>query len=423
MSGAMSKTDQVRSEGIFRGLPVLDASLKGLRAIVVGASGQSGQPVVDVLSANTNRWEKVYALSRRPPTTGAKSVEHIPVDLLWEPEQVASILLKHEVQADYIFYFGYVQVARPDTDSEVFGNPDHLAEINGRLFENFLLALDLAKIQPKRIILQTGGKNYGVHQGHVNVPLTEGAARVELEPNFYYTQEDLLKKYIMTHPGASYNVTMPQWILAAVAGTDMTIFYPLAVYASIQRKLLQPLEYPGDLTSWDNNHPISTGFILGTFYEWLVVTEGTAGESFNITDGSEFTFGNFWPILASWFGLEWKPPQENDSYHEVELPFVPRGYGPKGKLRSTFNFIEWAKKPATRQAWVEMKEEHKLNTDPLQNPEKTFAFLQFALELTWSWQTSMNKARKFGWHGHVDSIESIHSVFQKFTDMKMIPPF
>lgn len=158
------------------------------------------------------------------------------------------------------------------------------------------------------------------------MPLTEGVPRVKLEPNFYYTQEDLLAKYITTHPRASYNVTMPQWILAAVAGTDMTIFYPLAVYASIQRKLKHPLEYPGDLTSWDNNHPISSGPILGTFYEWLVLTEGTAGESFNVTDGSEFTFGKLWPILASWFGLEWHPPQEKASYREVELPFVPRGY-------------------------------------------------------------------------------------------------
>ncbi|OCT50045.1 NAD dependent epimerase/dehydratase family protein [Cladophialophora carrionii] len=398
MSGATSKTYQVRSDGIFCGLPVLDTSLKGLRAVVVGASGQSGQPVVDVLSANSNRCEKVYALSRRPPATDAKSVEHVPVDSLWEPEKVASILRKHKIQVDHVFYFGYVQVARPDIELEVFGNPDHLVEINGRLFENFLLAMDQANVQPKRIVLQTGGKSYGVHQGPVNVPLTEGAARVELEPNFYYTQEDLLAKYITTHPGASYNVTMPQWILAAGAGTDMT--------SSIR---------------W--HHPISTGFILGTFYEWLVVTEGTAGESFNITDGSQFTFGKLWPILASWFGLEGMPPRENGSYHEVELPFVPRRYGPKGKLRSTFTFIEWAKEPATRQAWVELKEEHQLNTDPLQNPEKTFAFLQFALELTWSWQTSMSKARKFGWHGYVDSIESIHSVFQKFTDMKMIPPF
>ncbi|KAJ9611628.1 hypothetical protein H2200_004812 [Cladophialophora chaetospira] len=423
MAETASKTYHVRSEGIFHGLPVIDPAWKNLRAMVVGASGQSGQPVLDVLSSSPHRWEKVYAVSRRPPATMAKNVEHLAVDLLWEPDKVASVLQKHDVQADYIFYFGYVQVARPDTDSKVFGDANHLAELNGRLFENFLLALDRANVFPKRIVLQTGGKNYGVHQGHVNVPLTEGAPRVELEPNFYYTQEDLLAKYITSHPRASYNVTMPQWILAAVAGTDMTIFYPLAVYASVQRKLKRALIYPGDLTSWDNNHPISSGVMLGTFYEWLVLNEHAAGEAFNITDGSEFTFAKLWPILASWFGLEWLPPKEDVNYHEVELPFVPRGYGPKGKLRSTFSFIDWAKEPATRQAWVDLKHEHELNTEPLQDPEKTFAFLQFALELTWSWQTSMNKARKFGWHGYVDSVESMRAVFEKFTEMKMIPPF
>ncbi|OAG43082.1 hypothetical protein AYO21_02701 [Fonsecaea monophora] len=422
MAHSTSKTYQVRSEGIFRGLPVIDPSQRNLRVIVVGASGQSGQPVVDVLSSSPDRWEKIYALSRRPPATEAKNVEHVAVDLLWEPGRIASALREHKVQADYIFYFGYVQVARQGSDSKVFGDANHLAETNGRLFGNFLSALDQADVQPRRILLQTGGKNYGVHQGHVDVPLTEGAPRVELEPNFYYTQEDLLVKYAKTHPGVSYNVTMPQWILAAVAGTDMTIFYPLAVYAAVQRKLNQPLRYPGDFVSWDNNHPISSGVILGTFYEWLVLNEGTAGESFNITDGSEFTFSKLWPILASWFGLEWLPPQENASYHEVELPFVPRGYGPKGKLRSTFSFIEWAKEPATRQAWAELKQEYGLNTEPLQDPDKTFAFLQFALELTWSWQTSMDKARKFGWHGTVDSIESIHAVFKNFTEMKMLPP-
>lgn len=185
--------------------------------------------------------------------------------------------------------------------------------------------MDLASIYPKRIVLQTGGKNYGVHQGHVNVPLTEGAPRVELEPNFYYTQEDILAKYVDTHPGTAYNVTMPQWILSAVANTNMTIFYPLAVYAAIQQKLKKPLLYPGDLASWDNNHPIITGLLLGRFYEWLVLNPETAGESFNITDGSEFTFGRLWPILASWYGLEWSPPQEDAKYIEHETAFTPRG--------------------------------------------------------------------------------------------------
>lgn len=148
---------------------------------------------------------------------------------------------------------------------------------------------------------------------------------MELEPNFYYTQEDLLAKYIKTHPETNYNVTMPQWILAAVEGTDMTIFYPLALYAALQQKMKKPLKYPGDLTSWDNNHPIATGALNSRFYEWLVLTPETAGEAFNITDGSEFTFGQLWPVLASWYSLEWSPPKADDHYSETEMPFRPRG--------------------------------------------------------------------------------------------------
>ena len=34
----------------------------------------------------------------------------------------------------------------------------------------------------------------------------------------------------------------------------------------------------------------------------------------------------------------------------------------------------------------------------------------------------MDKARKFGWHSHVDTLESMHEVFEKFVEFKMIPP-
>lgn len=223
------------------------------------------------------------------------------------------------------------------------GNAGHLAEVNGkrcypfcssilsnfmigRLFENLLFSLDQASIAPKRVILQTGGKNYGVHQGFVNVPLKESDPRVELEPNFYYRQEDILSKYVRAHPKTSYNVVMPQWILSAVAGTDMTIFYPLVVYAAVLRKLNKPLLFPGDLLSWDNPQPISTGILNSTFYEWLVLSPHTAGETFNITNGGEFTWSRFWPILASWYGLEWQPPSESAHYYEIDTGLRPRGY-------------------------------------------------------------------------------------------------
>lgn len=208
--------------------------------------------------------------------------------------------------------------------------------MSGRIFENFLAALDQASVQLKRIVLQAGGKNYGVHQGHVSVPLREEDPRVELEPNFYYTQEDTLIRYTQKHPNTALNVVRPQWILSAVGGSDMTIFYPLAVYAAVQRRLNKKLEYPGDLRSWDNDHPISSGILMGKFYEWLVLSPQTAGESFNFTDGSEFTFGKLWPILASWYGVEWSPPREDSKYHETVLPLLPRRSvsWPKRKQRS-----------------------------------------------------------------------------------------
>ncbi|QKX64676.1 uncharacterized protein TRUGW13939_11852 [Talaromyces rugulosus] len=414
----------IHSKGIFRGLPDIPSHLSGLRAIVVGASGTSGQPMVDVLSSNSERWEKVYALSRRPPKTKKDSnVEHVPMDLLYEPDKIVAILREYRVQADYIFYFGYVQLtAVEENDPMGLGDAEHLAEVNGRLFENLLFALDQASITPKRVILQTGGKNYGVHQGFVNVPLKESDPRVELEPNFYYTQEDILSKYVKGHPKTNYNVVMPQWILSAVAGTDMTIFYPLAVYAAVLRKLNKPLLFPGDLLSWDNPQPISTGILNSSFYEWLVLSPHTAGESFNITNGGEFTWSRFWPILASWYGLEWQPPSESAHYDEIDTGLCPRGYGPTGKLRSSFSIVEWAREPTTQEAWVQLSKEHGLEANPFGDPEKTFNFLQFCFSLTWSWYTSIDKAREYGWYGYCDTVASMRQVFEEFADMKMTPP-
>ena len=87
----------VRSDGIYHGLPVLDNRHSGLRAIVVGASGMSGQSMIDILLQSARRWEKVYALSRRAPLSS--DAEHVPIDLLKEPDEIAKILKKHTVQA------------------------------------------------------------------------------------------------------------------------------------------------------------------------------------------------------------------------------------------------------------------------------------------------------------------------------------
>lgn len=98
-------------------------------------------------------------------------------------------------------------------------------------------------------------------------------------------------------------------------------------------------------------------------------------------------------------------------------------HGPPGRVRSTFNLIDWAQQSEVRTAWSELMKAHTLVKDPLQDPTKSnFSSLQFSLTMSWSWQASMDKARKYGWHGHVDSIESMKEVFERFVETKMIPP-
>lgn len=97
-----SGIQSVHSNGIYHGLPVIDDDHKGLRAIVVGASGMSGQTMIDVLAQNPQRWETVYALSRRAPKLSAdarSNVVHVPFDLLREPTELAAQMKEHGVTA------------------------------------------------------------------------------------------------------------------------------------------------------------------------------------------------------------------------------------------------------------------------------------------------------------------------------------
>lgn len=50
-------------------------------------------------------------MSRRPPSgTWPKTVEHIPVDFLQSPDDIAKVLRDRNIKPDYIFFFSYVLV-------------------------------------------------------------------------------------------------------------------------------------------------------------------------------------------------------------------------------------------------------------------------------------------------------------------------
>jgi hypothetical protein len=212
------------------------------------------------------------------------------------------------------------------------------------LLSNFLDALSLASIKPRRILLQTGGKNYGyisylkpadciltysrLHLGPAAVPHVETAPRVLIEPNFYYVQEDYLWSFCERND-IGWNVIRPSNIIGAVPDAAMNLCFPLAVYASVCKHLGQPLDFPGDLGAWETIQDQSTAFLNAYLAEWVVLTDAAKNEAFNASDSSPFTWGHFWLKLAAWYDMDYtKPDPAKDVYHEFKLPYdtTPRGY-------------------------------------------------------------------------------------------------
>lgn len=302
----------VQHKGIYHNLPTFDPSIKGLTAIVTGANGISGFHTMRVLLQSPERWSKVYALSRRPPPkemmallpeSHRSRVQHVAVDFLQEPSDIAHTLKSVNVTADYIFFYSYLQPT-PPPGASVWSNADELVKVNSALLNNFLQALALSKVIPKRFLLQTGAKNYGVHIGRVRTPAIESdPPPSHLEPNFYYPQEKLLFDFCNAN-NTSWNVIRPAWILGAVSNAQMNSFLPFAIYSAVQAHKGEPLYFPCDWGTWQYEGYHSTAFLTGYLSEWAVLEEKCKNEAFNAQDTSPMTWDRFYEELARWFKVE-----------------------------------------------------------------------------------------------------------------------
>lgn len=259
-----------------------------------------------------------------------------------------------------------------------------------------------------------------MHLGPSKLPQEESDPRVEFEPNFYYPQEDLIWEYCKQN-SCGWNICMPGPILGAVPDAAMNAAYPLAVYAAVTRKLGQPLEFPGDIVSWQAQQSMSSSMMNAYMEEWAVLL-GPADQKYNTCDSSAFAWEKCWPRIAGWYGVDWTGPQPDEECSTTETRFIPRGYGPKGVTRRKFTMASWAKKDEVQKAWTELAQEHGLTQKELVDVDRVFGFLDGTLCRHSPLNFSMDKSRKLGWHGFVDSSESFLEVFDDLAKLKMIPP-
>jgi hypothetical protein len=139
----MSNQQVVQTKGVYHGLPVYPSSVKGLTAIITGANGISGNYMLRVLSQAPERWAKIYCLSRRPPAIPAglsSNAEHIELDFLKTPEEIARVLKDRGVKADYVFFYSYVQI-KPKEGGGLWSDAEEMCKVNSKSFSTRLVAI------------------------------------------------------------------------------------------------------------------------------------------------------------------------------------------------------------------------------------------------------------------------------------------
>jgi len=431
-----SENYPLRQIDIYHGLPNFDPTIKGLTAIITGANGISGFYTMRALLDSPERWSKIYALSRRPPPEDMMNlltkdqrlrVQHVACDFLQSPSTIASAMKAAKVTADYFFFYSYLQPS-PPPGARIWSNAEELVKVNSALLSNFLGALTEIAVKPKRVLLQTGAKNYGIHIGRSRMPACESDPQPkDLEPNFYYPQEEALFEFCKKNPNTGYNVIRPAWIIGAVNNAQMNALHPFAVYAAVQAYKDEPIKFGGDWDNWQFNCFHSTARLTGYLSEWVVLEDKCKNEAFNSTDTSPFTFDRFFEELCRWYGVKkgFVPPEEDDSKYSVFTgragKETPMGYGPPASSRASFSLVKWAKESANKKVWQEIMQQSngKLTHNPFEDPVAHFSCADAA------WLTMIlcpNKARRLGWTGFVDTMESVFEMYRDMVGLGMLPP-
>ena len=95
-----------------------------------------------------------------------------------------------------------------------------------------------------------------------------------------------------------------------------------------QNILTGVLRFPGDYIAWDREYCQSTAMRNAYLEEWAVLTGEAANEAFNAQDGLAFTWGRFWPYLATWYGTGWEGPESDPEKYRTftsRAKETPRG--------------------------------------------------------------------------------------------------
>ncbi len=258
-------------------------------ALVAGANGIIGRGLLDVLRDQPD-W-KVAALGRR-------QVEGVPtiVTDLRDRGNVLEALRKVASSVTHVFYAAYLPA--PDLAAEV--------AVNGPMLVNLLDGLEAAGAPVERVVLYQGAKVYGVHLGPVRAPFHEDGPR-HLPPNFYYTQEDELRRRAEAG-GPAFSVLRPDVVVGDAVGNPMNIATVIGAFAAISRATGTPMRFPGPVDVYERHWAqVTDSRMLGRASLWAATADAARGEAFNYVH-EPFRWQDVWTLVADGLGIPVGPP-------------------------------------------------------------------------------------------------------------------
>ncbi|KAL3422620.1 nad dependent epimerase dehydratase family protein [Phlyctema vagabunda] len=370
-------------------------------AFVSGVNGITGFSIVEhLIRQPKEEWSKIIISSRSPLKYfwADPRIDFVAIDFLEPVEEIKKKLPEAAKGITHAYYCSYVH----DADFK------KLKDKNVPLFKNFIDTIDTLCPDLNRIVLQTGGKHYGAHLGPLHkVPITEDFPRYNDEGyNFYYQEEDYMFELQKKRNTWSYNIVRPNGIVGYTPGVNgMSEALAFSIYFLICRELNEPPKFSGNEYFWSAPIDVSYAPGIADLIVWASTQDHTRNEAFNHVNGDIFLWKHMYPDLAKYFGVD-VPEQKFE-----------KAKGQSNTLSNEYDMIEWAKDK--RPVWEAVVKKHGGNVEAFDWVQ--WDFMNWALGMSWPSFLSMDKARKFGWTRHDDSLECFLDTFKVFENAGVLP--
>ena len=256
---------------------------------------------------------------------------------------------------------------------------------------NTLEAIEPVATTLQHISLMQGYKVYGGHLGPFKTPARETDAAF-MPPEFMHDQQRFLEQR-QVGKAWTWSAIRPAVVGGYALGNPMNLALAIAVYASMSKELGLPLRFPGKAGAYDRLLEMTDAGLLARATVWAATDARCANQAFNISNGDLFRWNEMWPAIARYFELEVAPP----------LPL-------------TLDTVMADKAPL----WQAMIEKHGLAAHGYAEVS-SWRFADFVFSWDYDMFGDGSKARRFGFHEHIETRAMFMRLFDDFRKRKIIP--